>query len=373
MSIKLMTKVWEHGPQNQNEMIVLLCLADRADLESAECYPSVGSVADRCRLSKRGTRQIMRRLEDKGWLETNFEGGRKTNTYRINKAKLTPSSPPERDSAPQGDPPESGSAHPRNEESGHPGTQDSGQPGTQDSAKPSREPSSKPSRGNHHARGGEESQDSGIQDDRDLEASMIRIDLPGMGPGRSSTMDLCLDPHPDQDPEEIPPDIRQHFIAGQSFDGDYALVDSGALQPFDWVLDTEGIRRADPERMPTGKEPHEYKIEHFGALIVRPIDVHPAVQMHQDIIGVDLSRYQRELIAHDVNRKLGVWEDVLELWLGNDHRKRSIGTQIEAWQERVRKSEHPDAQDREWTDLDDGEAGREIDQAAEELSDSMQG
>jgi hypothetical protein len=89
MSIKLMTKVWEHGPEDRTETIVLLALADRANDDGSSCFPSIADVAQRSRLSRRGTQKVIRRLEDKGFLtvdENSGPGG--TNNYQLHPAQL---------------------------------------------------------------------------------------------------------------------------------------------------------------------------------------------------------------------------------------------------------------------------------------------
>lgn len=84
MSIRIMAKVWENGPSSQSERFVLLALADYAN-DAGECWPSIHGVAEKCCMSERGVRKIVRRLEESGWLETAVGGGRKgCNQYTIN-------------------------------------------------------------------------------------------------------------------------------------------------------------------------------------------------------------------------------------------------------------------------------------------------
>ena len=90
MSIKIMSLVWEKGPQNQAERFVLLALADFAN-DAGECWPSVDAIAAKTCFKERGVRQILRRLEDAGWLATAIGGGRHgCNNYRINPAPHAP-------------------------------------------------------------------------------------------------------------------------------------------------------------------------------------------------------------------------------------------------------------------------------------------
>ena len=83
MSIKIMSMIWDRGPENQSERFVLLALADYAN-DEGECWPSIGGIARKTCLTDRGVRKIIRRLQDAGWLEIEEGGGRKNcNLYRI--------------------------------------------------------------------------------------------------------------------------------------------------------------------------------------------------------------------------------------------------------------------------------------------------
>jgi hypothetical protein len=67
MSIRLMTYIWDSGPENQSERFVLLALADFANDEGI-CWPSIPTVANRTCLHARSVRRIIRRLEAAGWI-----------------------------------------------------------------------------------------------------------------------------------------------------------------------------------------------------------------------------------------------------------------------------------------------------------------
>jgi len=93
MSIKLMTQVWEHGPEDQTETMVLLALADRANDEGTSCYPSLTEISQRCRLSRQGTVNVLDRLDENGWIERERGGGRGNPTrYHLNADRLKGSS-----------------------------------------------------------------------------------------------------------------------------------------------------------------------------------------------------------------------------------------------------------------------------------------
>ena len=83
MAIRVMTKVWDEGPDDRTETIVLLCLADHAN-DDGKCYPSITRIAERCRLSRQGTMNALGRLEDDGWITKHSGGGRgNPNHYTI--------------------------------------------------------------------------------------------------------------------------------------------------------------------------------------------------------------------------------------------------------------------------------------------------
>lgn len=106
MSVRVMSWVWEHGPADQTELLVLLALADFSD-DAGRCFPSMASIARKARFTERGARGVVRRLEAAGWLTVQVNGGRGgANRYQIARANPEPetrndkpgtSCPPERD------------------------------------------------------------------------------------------------------------------------------------------------------------------------------------------------------------------------------------------------------------------------------------
>ena len=91
-----MAQVWETGPENQGELLVLLALADFAD-DKGVCFPSMRRVAQKARVKERSAVRIVRRLEQAGYLKTVVGGGRNgCNKYTINpdpRSPLTESHP----------------------------------------------------------------------------------------------------------------------------------------------------------------------------------------------------------------------------------------------------------------------------------------
>jgi hypothetical protein len=93
MSIRLLTEIWENGPNSQADTLVLLALADFAN-DRGECWPSITSICKKSRLSNRGVQKVLARLKADGWLEIRAGGGRhQCNFYTIktpNRSVKTP-------------------------------------------------------------------------------------------------------------------------------------------------------------------------------------------------------------------------------------------------------------------------------------------
>ena len=84
MSAKISGLVWELQLPRE-EKYVLLCLADHADHEGNNVYPSIGLIAWKSDYSERRVQELMRRLERRGLLvkvDEHFGRG-KTIKYRI--------------------------------------------------------------------------------------------------------------------------------------------------------------------------------------------------------------------------------------------------------------------------------------------------
>lgn len=91
MSIKLMTQIWEVGPQKQGELLVLLAISDHAD-DDGYAWPSMARIAKKARMLERSAQRIVRQLEADGWLTIQTGNGRHgCNQYRINPVQETPS------------------------------------------------------------------------------------------------------------------------------------------------------------------------------------------------------------------------------------------------------------------------------------------
>lgn len=92
MANRIFQAVWDAGPEGRSEMLVLMALADSADAETAECYPSVAWIAHGARMSVRTARSVLRKLERDGWIETRDaerpNGSQSSNRYVIQIEKL---------------------------------------------------------------------------------------------------------------------------------------------------------------------------------------------------------------------------------------------------------------------------------------------
>lgn len=101
-----MTQIWESGPEDRGELLVLLALADFAN-DKGECWPSVATIAQKARMTPRSVQRICQELVAQGRLTICPNAARKgCNLYKITfntpdahvtpdtVSPLTPVSPP---------------------------------------------------------------------------------------------------------------------------------------------------------------------------------------------------------------------------------------------------------------------------------------
>lgn len=83
MSVRIMSRVWEFGPDVQSDRFVLLAIADYCN-DAGECWPSIKSICEKVCMSERGVQTVIRRLEASGWLEIKTGNGRSgCNQYTV--------------------------------------------------------------------------------------------------------------------------------------------------------------------------------------------------------------------------------------------------------------------------------------------------
>lgn len=90
MSIKLMSLVWDFGPNDSTQRFVLLALADRANDQGGSCYPSILELSKKCAMSQRTVIRAIDALVDGGFLQRKRHKSR-SNSYTIIVARLRPS------------------------------------------------------------------------------------------------------------------------------------------------------------------------------------------------------------------------------------------------------------------------------------------
>lgn len=84
MSIRMMNDVWKYAPAKGSELLLLLAIADFADDDGGNAWPSMATLAKKTRLGERNVRYIVKELEDRGILEVKYNKGRNnTNRYQI--------------------------------------------------------------------------------------------------------------------------------------------------------------------------------------------------------------------------------------------------------------------------------------------------
>jgi hypothetical protein len=82
MSVQIMSAIWADGTiTNPTELIVMLSIADHAN-EEGWCFPSIGLIARKSRMSERGVQKVIERLIKSGKLDRSIaEGPKGTNVY----------------------------------------------------------------------------------------------------------------------------------------------------------------------------------------------------------------------------------------------------------------------------------------------------
>ncbi|MFE9751385.1 helix-turn-helix domain-containing protein [Saccharothrix saharensis] len=83
MSIRVMTWVWEHAEVAGTDLLLLLAIADAADDQGRNAWPSVADLARKTRLDERTVQRRLKRLHSQGDITIEPGGGRRRNRYAI--------------------------------------------------------------------------------------------------------------------------------------------------------------------------------------------------------------------------------------------------------------------------------------------------
>ena len=90
MSIRVMTRVWDHSRSRNGERLVLLAIADFAD-DHGRAFPSVASLRTKSAMSERGVQQAITRLQELGELCVEIGAGpHGVNVYWVKLSALVP-------------------------------------------------------------------------------------------------------------------------------------------------------------------------------------------------------------------------------------------------------------------------------------------
>lgn len=95
MSVRALSKVWECSSHSGTELLMLLAIADFAD-DAGRAYPSIATLAAKCRTKPRYAMVLLAALETSGELEIRKNAGPvgrggRTNLYRIALDRLSAS------------------------------------------------------------------------------------------------------------------------------------------------------------------------------------------------------------------------------------------------------------------------------------------
>lgn len=86
MSISVMSEVWNKSQHSGSELLMLLAIADFSD-DHGKAYPSVNTLSNKCRMSRRNAQYVINILKCSGELTVSINKGpppKFPNLYRIN-------------------------------------------------------------------------------------------------------------------------------------------------------------------------------------------------------------------------------------------------------------------------------------------------
>jgi hypothetical protein len=83
MSVRSLTRVWEHSKACGTDLLMMLAIADFSD-DDGNAYPSVATLARKCRMKPRNAQYILAVLQNSGELDVRKNAGPKgANRYRL--------------------------------------------------------------------------------------------------------------------------------------------------------------------------------------------------------------------------------------------------------------------------------------------------
>lgn len=92
MSVRMLSRVWDYSKHAGTDLLMMLAIADFAD-DDGVAYPSIATLATKCRTSSRNVSYVLARLRDSEELIVGLnEGPHGANLYRIT-LPLKPASP----------------------------------------------------------------------------------------------------------------------------------------------------------------------------------------------------------------------------------------------------------------------------------------
>lgn len=86
MSVKVMGFVWDHYPNGGGELLTALALADHANHDGGDIYPSIERLMRVTRQGRSTVKRHLKKMVGSGWLEVVKRGGTgpgDTTTYRM--------------------------------------------------------------------------------------------------------------------------------------------------------------------------------------------------------------------------------------------------------------------------------------------------
>jgi hypothetical protein len=95
MSVRIAARVWAQSQSAGSELLMLLAIADFAD-DEGRAFPSVPTLARKCRMGERNAMYVLKSLQEQGQLRVHKGAGRRgTNLYQLVFPETQPAAPPQ--------------------------------------------------------------------------------------------------------------------------------------------------------------------------------------------------------------------------------------------------------------------------------------